>query len=208
LPYLVLSRVFRGKFLDYLADAAGAGKLQFAGVTAPLATASGFDAFLRRQRGKEWVVYAKPPFGSPEQVLKYLARYTHRVAISDRRIVAIDDETVTFTYRDRENGDRRRTMKLDGVEFLRRFLLHVLPTGFVRIRYFGFLANRGRAANLARCRELIGASPTVATSPAPSAQPTPTAEEDDRHRCPSCGVGRLRCVAVLAPAAPTLNDTS
>jgi hypothetical protein len=100
---------------------------------------------LTAQRDKEWVVHAKPPFGSPEQVLKYLAGYTHRVAISDRRILAIHDDAVTFRYRDRTDGNRQRIMTLDGVEFLRRFLLHVLPTGFVRVRYFGFLANRGRA---------------------------------------------------------------
>lgn len=213
LPIRILSRLYRGKFLAYLAEAARAGALQFAGVTAPLATATGFDTFLRAQRRKEWVVYAKPPFGSPEQVLKYLARYTHRVAISDRRILAIQEDKVVFRYRDRIRGDHQRTMTLDGVEFLRRFLLHVLPTGFVRIRYFGFLANRDRAARLARCRELIGPASVEASSPAPSSAPTPTTEDHDRHRCPSCGTGRLRCVGILPPvvpdaAAPTTRDTS
>ncbi|MCC6552395.1 MAG: transposase [Polyangiaceae bacterium] len=110
------------------------------GATAPLATPTGFAAFLEEQRAREWVVYAKRPFGSPEQVLKYLARYTHRVAISDARILDIQDAGVTFRYRDNTRGPQ--IMTLDGVEFLRRFLLHVLPTGFVRIRYFGLLANR------------------------------------------------------------------
>jgi hypothetical protein len=107
-------------------------------------------------RRKDWVVYAKPPFGSPAQVLKYLARYTHRVAISNSRIVSLTDEHVTFRYRDRARGNEMRTMKLSRAEFLRRFLLHVLPKGYVRIRHFGLLANRRRNANLARCRSLLG----------------------------------------------------
>lgn len=196
--YEVLSRLYRGKFLDYLAEAARAGTLRFAGATAPLATPAGFASFLQEQREKNWVVYVKPPFGSPEQVLKYLARYTHRVAISDRRILALQDNVVTFRYRDNARG--QQVMSLDGVEFLRRFLLHVLPAGFVRIRYFGLLANRSRAANLARCRELLAAAPgehaaPVPTAPSPS---TPQPAEDDRDRCPSCGTGRLRWIATLA----------
>ncbi len=195
LPIRVLSSLFRGKFLAYLDEAARAGTLQFAGATAPLATLSGFAAFLGEQRAKEWVVYAKPPFGSPEQVLKYLARYTHRVAISDRRILRIDDAGVTFHYRDNARGGKR-VMTLGGVEFLRRFLLHVMPTGFVRIRYFGLYGSRCRAKNLERCRALIAAEPGV--TPAPSAPPAPKPEQDDRNRCPSCGVGRLRLVSTLS----------
>jgi hypothetical protein len=214
LPIRVLSRLFRGKFLAYLAEAMRAGTLRFAGATAPLATPAGFAAFLQEQRSKEWVVYAKPPFGSPEQVLKYLARYTHRVAISDRRILDIQDAGVTFRYRDNTRG--QQVMTLDGVEFLRRFLLHVLPTGFVRIRYFGLLANRTRAKNLARCRELLAANPTTAEASAPSAPSAPKPAEEERDRCPSCGTGRLRYVGILAPApvpdraawAPIARDTS
>jgi len=216
LPVRVLSRLYRGKVLAYLAEAARAGKLRFAGVTAPLADRSGFAAFLRDQRRKEWVVHAKPPFGSPELVLKYLARYTHRVAISDRRILGIDDETVSFSYRDRAHGDRQRVMALDGAEFLRRFLLHVLPAGFVRIRYFGLLASRSRAKNLARCRELLVAGPSCIAANTPSAPSTPGPTEDDRLRCPCCASGRLRRVATLARAltpereagTPTRRDTS
>jgi predicted RNA-binding Zn-ribbon protein involved in translation (DUF1610 family) len=211
LPIPVLSLLYRGKFLAYLADAARAGDLRFAGATAPLATADGFAAFLREQRGKDWGVYVKPPFGSPEQVLKYLARYTHRVAISDRRILDIRDDGVTFRYRDNAGGGQR-VMTLDGVEFLRRFLLHVLPTGFVRIRYFGLFANRVRAANLTRCRGLLAKVETPPSPPSPSAP----AEREDRHRCPSCGIGQLRRVAVISRAplpeidtwAPTLWDSS
>jgi hypothetical protein len=217
LPVAVLSRLFRGKFLAYLEETARAGALQFAGVTAPLATPFGFAAFIQDQRDKEWVVYAKPPFGSPEQVLKYLARYTHRVAISDRRILAIHDDRVSFSYRDNERGGHR-VMTLGGVEFLRRFLLHVLPTGFVRIRYYGLFANRVRAQNLDRCRALIEAElgAAQASAPAPSTPLASKAAEEERNRCPSCGIGRLRWVGILPRGpvpdldawAPTAWDTS
>ena len=171
---------------------------------------------MREQRGKEWVVYAKPPFGSPEHVLKYLARYTHRVAISDRRIHGIQDDAVTFGYRDSASGGHR-IMSLDGVEFLRRFLLHVLPTGFVRIRYFGLLANRGRALNLAHCRELLAATAPGTAAPTTPISPSTSAEEEDpQFRCPSCATGRLLKVATLVPTrvpdldawAPIPRDTS
>jgi hypothetical protein len=214
LPIRVLSRLFRGKFLAYLAEAAHDGTLRFAGVTAPLATPDGFASFLQEQRSKEWVVYAKPPFGSPEQVLKYLARYTHRVAISDRRIVDIQDAGVTFRYRDNTRG--QQVMTLDGVEFLRRFLLHVLPTGFVRIRYFGLFANCHRAKNLARCRQLLAADPTTAETATPSASSAPKPTDEERDRCPYCGTGRLRHIGILSPTlvphldvwAPIARDTS
>lgn len=217
LPVAVLSCLYRKKFLAYLAEAARAGSLQFAGVTAHLASAPGFEAFLKEQQSKAWVVYAKPPFGSPEQVLKYLARYTHRVAISDRRIHSIQGDTVTFGYLDRESGCQR-AMTLDGVEFLRRFLLHVLPQGFVRIRYFGLFANRVRALNVTRCRGLLAATApghgdsSCRPAPAPASKP----EDDRRHRCPDCGTGTLLWIATLAPVpvqdaltrAPTPPDTS
>ena len=147
-------------------------------------------------------------------MLKYLARYTHRVAISDRRILDIQDAGVTFRYRDNTRG--QQVMTLDGVEFLRRFLLHVLPTGFVRIRYFGLLANRNRAQNLARCRELLAADTTTAETSAPSAPSAPTPAEEERDLCPCCGTGRLRYVGILPKApvpaldawAPIARDTS
>lgn len=221
LPVAVLSCLYRKKFLAYLAEAARAGALQFAGVTAPLATAAGFEAFFQEQQGKAWVVYAKPPFGSPERVLKYLARYTHRVAISDRRIHAIQGDTVTFGYRDNASG-LQREMTLDGVELLRRFVLHVLPRGFVRIRYFGLFANRVRAINVTRCRELlavvapgaVGAGDVDSSCVAPGRASKP--EDDRRRRCPACETGTLLWIANLAPVpaheavphAPTPPDTS
>ena len=198
LPIKVLSRVFRGKFLALLDAAAQRGALCFSGPTASLADPCAWRAFVRQMRGKEWVVYAKPPFGSPEHVLKYLARYTHRVAISNRRIVSLTDEHVTFRYRDRAHGNEMRTMKLRGVEFLRRFLLHVLPKGFVRIRHFGLLANRVRDANLARCRSLLGASTATQLD---FKSPTATRDEEPALLCPTCRTGRLRRIATLCPGA-------
>lgn len=198
LPVKVLSPVFRGKFLALLDAAAGRGSLRFSGSTASLADPRAWTAFVRQMRRKEWVVYAKPPFGSPARVLKYLARYTHRVAISNSRIVSLTNEHVTFRYRDRARGNEMRTMKLSGVEFLRRFLLHVLPKGFVRIRHFGLLANRVRSANLALCRSLLGA-----TTPAQRDSQIDSASSDDDQAaiCPTCRLGRLHWIAMLAPDA-------
>ena len=217
LPIRVLSRLYRGKLLALLDQARRHGALQFGGSTAPLARDAAWTAWLRRLYRTEWVVYAKPPFGSPEQVLKYLARYTHRVAISNARLLSMDDERVQFAYRDRAHGDRRRVLSLPGAEFVRRFLLHVLPRGLVRIRYFGFLANGQRTRLLAVARVLLAArlrSPSaVARAPTPAA-----AAERTRPGCPHCGSLRWRCVADLArdersTAAPAqgrinLNDTS
>jgi Putative transposase/Transposase zinc-binding domain len=214
LPVPVLKVLYRGKFLAYLLEAFRTGALKFAGVTAPLAQPSAFAAFVREQRAKEWGMHVKPPFGSPEQVLKYLARYTHRVAISDHRIQAIEGDSVRFSYRDRKDGDRQRVMTLDGVEFLRRFVQHVLPKGFVRIRYYGLLANRVRADNLARCRELLSAAAPITAS----ASPSPTAEscDDGPRLCPCCGTGRMRRVRTIEPEfvsgsdgwPPVARDTS
>ena len=197
LPVKVLSRVFRGKFLAFLDEAARRGQVHFGGSTAALSEPDSWTAFLTQMRRKEWVVYAKPPFGSAEQTLKYLARYTHRVAISNRRIVSLTDDHVSFRYRDRSRDNAMRTMTLTGAEFLQRFLLHLLPKSFVRIRHFGLLANRVRRAKLARCRELLAAPqpPMVESGPDPEAT-------DDRAatRCSSCGVGRLLWVRRLSPA--------
>ena len=199
LPVRVLSRLYRGKFLAFLDEANRSGRLQFAGSTLALGEPRQWAQFLQAQRTKEWVVYAKAPFGSPEQVLKYLARYTHRVAISNRRLLSVTGDEVCFRYRDRAHGDAVRTMRLDGVEFLRRFLLHVLPTHFVRIRYFGFLANRSRQSKLALCRSLLGAkaaAPVVDPAPAVSSG---TAEDRAAPACPNCQKGRMRCCGEVPP---------
>jgi len=195
LPVRVLSRVFRGKFINLLRNAFHTGKLH------GLADAAAFEALIDSAVATDWVVYVKPPFGSPEQVLKYLARYTHRIALSNRRILAMDERTVTFAYKDYARGGQTRAMTLSGVEFLRRFLLHVVPGGFMRIRHFGFLANRARATDLQRCRQLLQAA-------GPEAEPAGAAEEPLEHldRCPVCGRGRMVPSEPLQPQPNRLLD--
>jgi hypothetical protein len=155
---------------------------------------------------KEWVVYLKPRFAGPRKVLEYLARYTHRIAISNRRLVALDDATVTFRYRDRAHGDVARTMRLDGEEFLRRFLLHVLPRRFVRIRSYGLLANRNRSTNLTRCRVALGVEQPEGTQQTEAAHETWQEAATrllghDPFRCPACGHGRLAPASEIRPHA-------
>jgi hypothetical protein len=199
LPVRVLSRVFRGKFLARLRAAFDRGKLSFHGQLAALADPGEFRRRLAAVAGTEWVVYAKPPFGGPDQVLKYLARYTHRVAISNRRLLALADGEVTFRWKDYAHGGKPKTLTLKAAEFLRRFLLHVLPAGFVRIRHYGFLANRVCCEKLALCRALLEAEPapgSVAATPAP--EPKGTGDGPPATNvCPCCGAGRLVIVAIV-----------
>ncbi len=187
LPVQVLGSRFRNLFLIYLREAFDNGKLQFHGEMAALARPAAFAALCNRVRRIKWVVHAKPPFGGPEQVLKYLARYTHRVAISNSRILSIADGKVTFLWKDYADGSKVKPMTLDAVEFIRRFLLHILPAGFVRIRQFGFLANRARREKLALCRALLGAPPAPPR--------TTLAEVADRKAvekpCPVCRTGHM-----------------
>jgi len=215
LPSRVLSRLFRKKFLIYLRKAFRKGKLRFHGELAPLVKPPAFQAMCEKAGQIEWVVYAKRPFGGPEQVLKYLARYTHRVAISNSRLLSMDDGRVTFEWKDYADNNRIKTMTLEAVEFIRRFLLHVLPTGFVHIRHFGFLANRVRKEKLALCRSLLTSKPLTPIAPAthPSSGDS-TTEEQVPHLCPICKVGRLIFVEIVRPevipslAMPILQDTS
>lgn len=195
LPVRVLSRLFRGKLLALLRDAYAQGKLPFHGSMTALAEAAHFHAWLAQLRQQDWVVYAKPPFGGPQHVLQYLARYTHRVAISNGRLVHLREGRVRFRWRDSKDHNHRKVMTLPAVEFIRRFLLHVLPPGFVKIRHFGFLANRNRSSALALCRQYL---PAVAPS-----QPAPAllTEEQQRamqRRCPICHQGVLRILAWLS----------
>jgi hypothetical protein len=174
LPVRVLGRVFRGKYLAALREAYQAGQLQFAGTTLPLESPAAWGQLIKALYQKEWVVYAKKPFGGPEQVLKYLAGYTHRVALSNHRLVKLHDDRVTFTWKDYADGCRRKDMTLDAVEFVRRFALHIIPKGLVRIRHYGLLAHRDLGARLALCRSLLAAEarpfPVPETqSPPPSA---------------------------------------
>ena len=162
-----------------------------------LAKPAAFEALCFEAKRINWVVYAKPPFGGPEQVLKYLARYTHRVAISNSRILSIDGGRVTFKWKDYAGGNKTRIMTLDAVEFIRRFLLHIVPTGFVRIRQFGFLANRARGKKLELCRMLLGAPPVPANPAVVIVDRDGKAEERDRKLCPVCKVGHMILITVV-----------
>jgi hypothetical protein len=200
----VLGRLFRRLFLERLAHAFNAGALHFLGELAPLASAERFAAHCAMLRGLDWVVYAKRPFGGPEQVLAYLGRYTHRVAIANSRLIAMADGRVSFSWKDYRHEGRNKLMTLDATEFMRRFLLHVLPHGFHRIRHFGFMANGHRAARLARWRRRLAEQ--VAVDERGVDPPTPSATDrpptcHDRDTCPCCG-GALRTVAALPRAPP------
>ncbi|HEX4663421.1 MAG TPA: IS91 family transposase [Terriglobales bacterium] len=180
LPLKVLSRVFRGKFVAGLRQVFQNGQLHFPGTLAPLAQPKTFAAWLRLLFRKDWVIYAKRPFGGPEYVLQYLGRYTHRVAISNHRLISFTEGKVTFRWRDSAHHNEQKLMTLSLDEFLRRFLLHLLPKGFVRIRHFGFLANRRRATLLPLCFPLLGAVRQ------PQADQNSSASNDLWH-CPKCG---------------------
>src|SRR5215469_7023826 len=182
LPRPVLRRRFRGKFVAGLKSAFQQQQLHFAGDLAPIAQPKIFAAWLRPLFRKNWVVYCKPPFGGPEYVLQYLGRYTHRVAISNHRLISLTDDQVTFRWRDSAHNNQQRVMTLSLDEFLTRFLLHLLPKGFVRIRHFGFLANRRRATLLPLCRQALAVVQ-------PQTQPQPSTAEEIRPLwlCPNCG---------------------
>src|ERR1700757_1938295 len=202
LPVRVLSRLFRRLFLAGLAEAHAARRLAFFGALDSLCDRTVFAAHLAPLRRKNWFVYAKPPFAGPEAVLAYLARYTHRVAISNSRLVAVDERGVTFRYKDyrRDQRARYRTMTLAPGEFIRRFLLHVLPKGFPRIRHYGLLASASCKANIARARQLMAALMAEVDPPAVDVTADPDATTDHRPPCPCCG-GRMIIVEVFARAA-------
>ncbi len=200
LPVRVLSRLFRGKFLALLEEAFRAGRLHFHGQLCSLSCPTAFRALLSEARQKEWVVYAKPPFGGPEHVLKYLARYTHRIAISNQRLLAHDGDQVRFEWKDYRHGHRSRAMTLQATEFVRRFLLHVLPGRFVKIRYYGFLAQSQRSTALAQARDALAVphpSPPVQSTPTVQPGDVPSTESTDDVRCPECRRGRLRRIDTI-----------
>ena len=206
LPVRVLGSLFRRLFLTRLLELYAAGQLRFFGKQAEFADATAFRQRVALVRKKTWVVYAKPPFAGPAAVLAYLSRYTHRVAISNRRLLSLDADGVTFRYKDyrRDGAERYSTMTLATDEFIRRFLLHVLPRGFHRIRHYGLLASGGRRDNLARVRKLLAAPPPTA----PDAKLEPT---DHRPPCPCCGGQMIvietfeRCSQPRAPPRPTCS---
>jgi hypothetical protein len=222
LPVRVLSRLFRRLFLDKLVAAHDAGRLQFFGDHAPVAEPAAFAAYLAPSRKAEWVVYAKRPpellskGGGPEAVLAYLSRYTHRVAIANSRLIALNDNGVTFKWKDyRANGaDRYKVIRLAIDEFIRRFLIHVLPDGFHRIRHYGLFANGGRADNIARARHLLNA-PTPQRAPADADSGGGSGPQALSHPCPCCG-GRMIVIETFErgstpryrPTVPIRIDTS
>jgi len=201
----VMSRLFRRLFLELLRAAFESKALKFYNAMESLQDAQAFEEFLAPAAGAEWVVYAKAPFGGPEQVLEYLGRYTHRVAIANSRLVDLSDGSVAFRWKDYRHDSKPKVMRLPAAEFTRRFLLHVLLPGLQRIRHYGLLANRTRAAKLERCRALLGVTP-----PAPTEQDP---DEDYRDRylrltgvslvdCPACKRGRMVCIETLLPKPP------
>src|ERR1041385_6660121 len=210
LPVRVLSRRFRNVYLRYLQEIYAAGKLRFYGALQSLSDPKSFAQYLAPLHSTEWVVYAKPPFGGPDRVLDYLGRYTHRVAISNNRLKELQDGQVSFAYKDYKHEQRQKVMTLSADEFLRRFLMHVLPDGFQRIRHYGLLGNRHRTENLARCRELLA-------MPVPIPQPGCDYRErcrrlgrQDPLRCPQCKTGQMVRIAVLLPIARSveISDSS
>ncbi|MBI2494033.1 MAG: IS91 family transposase [Candidatus Rokubacteria bacterium] len=206
-PVRALATVFRGRYLARLQRAFDRGELHLTGGLAPLGAPAAFTAWLAALGAQAWVVYCKPPFAGPEHVLAYLGRYTHRVALSNDRLVALADDRVRFRWRDYADGDRGKIMALAVDEFLRRFLLHIVPDGFVRIRHFGLLANRRRAAALAQCRALLAQPPPPPAPPESARDLLLRLTGLDIERCPVCQQGRLRQVEMLPPA-PAAWDTS
>jgi len=197
LPVRVLSAVFRGKLLAGLQHAIACGKIAADLRGLPVAK------LLRQAARHKWVVYCKRPFAGPQQVLAYLGRYTHRIAISNHRIIAMSGDRVTFLYKDRADGDRRKPMTLPTEAFLRRFLLHVLPPGFVRIRHYGLLANPVRHERIALCRQLLNVAPeTIPSLPHENWEQTMLRlTGEDVTRCPRCGIGRLGTIGDIPPSA-------
>ena len=212
-PVRELSRAYRNRFLEGLRRAYERKELVFPGHLAALAEAASFAELLSRMAAKEWVVFSQPPFGGPDKVLEYLSRYTHRVAISNSRLLDIADGKVTFTYRDRRDGNRSKELTIAASEFLRRFLLHVAPSGLCRIRHYGFLSNRAKKKQMPRCRELLGQAPPPPRDPVRDVVALLLRFTGvDVTRCPLCQQGRFvsmerilptpTCQAVTAAPAP------
>ena len=213
LPVRVLSRLFRRLFLEQLQAAFDKGKLQFFSSLERLCNPKAFAQYLAPSRQTEWVVYAKPPFGGPRQVLNYLGRYTHRVAISNNRLLSMDDGRVAYRWKDYRHHDQQKTMTLDAEEFIRRFLLHVLPDGFQRIRHYGLLGHRYRQAKLALCRQLLGVVLTLTGIVPPRGKPDyrdvyEQLTGQSLRDCPVCHRGQMVVIAILPASdrAPPCGD--
>lgn len=198
--------MFRGKFIDGLRKAFRGECLRFTGQIQHLAVLKAFAAFLRMTFRQDWVVYAKPAFGGPEQVLRYLGRYTHRVAISNHRLLSFDGDHVTFRWRDYAHGNKQKTMTVSADEFIRRFLLHVLPKGFVRIRHFGFMANAQRSTSLELCHRLLGMAPVPSSEEIPS---TALSRLCPKCHAPMIVIERLTAAQIAWRfVTPCFSDTS
>lgn len=199
-PVKVLSRLFRGKFLSYLKKAYRSGKIEFTGQIASLGEECNFQGLLRQLYRQEWVVYCKPPFKNAQKAMEYLGRYTHRIALANERIVGFDGDRVTFTYRDSADHDKVKRMSLDVFEFIRRFLLHILPDGFMKIRHFGILSNRNRKTKLARCKTLPGVKQTGESGQLGSWPDLfMRLTGIDLSVCPACGKGTMVLKETLLP---------
>lgn len=199
LPIKVVSRLFRGKFLSYLKAAYSKGKLKFCGNIQDLAEEKEFNKLVDSLYKREWVVYSKPSFKSPECVLEYLGRYTHRVAISNNRITDITDGKVTYKYRDYKDGNKNKLMTVEAHEFIRRFLLHILPDNFVKIRHYGILSNRNRGTKLKRCKEILGISAKKSKEKISWQELLVKLTGKDPRICPCCNIGRLIRKEILSP---------
>jgi hypothetical protein len=208
LPFQVLSRVFRGKFLAGFRNLFKRGELHFADKLTMRSRLEQFNHLLSESVRSDWVVHVKPPWGGPKTVLKYLARYTHKTAISNRRLVSLQDGQVCFRWKDYAHGRQRRIKQLSATEFVRRFLMHVLPSGFVRVRHYGILANRLRQEKLALCRELLGIDPAFQDqedAPAPLATPEHDSPVSPTMVCPVCRAGRMTVIEDFPPMTVNLE---
>lgn len=210
-PVDVLSSLFKGKFLHYLKKAYEERKLRFPGEIAKLEAKSEFTRYKSSLYERKWITYCKPPFGGPEQVLEYIGRYTHRVAISNRRIVSIEHERVTFKYKDYKDDSKTKEMTITAEEFIRRFLLHILPDGFVKIRYYGILSGRNKKKMLGKCKEILNQVETEREDKRKYRSEGTESAENDVFRCPCCRCGTMRIRQVLFPDKlypPDKTDTS
>jgi hypothetical protein len=216
----IMARLFRGKFLHGLQQLYETGELSFAGSTESLNDPRAFAALRDQLYRQDWIVYAKPPFGGSEHVYRYLGRYTHRVAIANSRLIAMEGDRVRFHWKDYAHGNQIRQMTLSAEEFIRRFLLHVLPKRFVRIRHYGLMAGRNVDTRLARCRLLLESAAETSSAPSPSAAPTLASDEQDWGTCPHCcgilrrrelpaghAVLRLASASVMARPVETLDSS-
>ena len=196
-PVRALSAVFRAKYLDYLQQASHRGQLQFAGSVAALTDTTAFEGFVAQLKAHDWVVYAKPPLAGPQQAIDYLGRYTHRVAIANHRLVELANGYVRFRWRDYAHGNKVKVMQLTAEEFIRRFLLHILPSGYQKIRHFGVLANRCKHIKLAACRRALGQAPLQPVVRLGVAELMQRLTGIDIRRCPHCALGHLRIIVTF-----------